>query len=203
MFISSLLTNVLGGAPPAVVFPTLEGRAPLQIAPVDHNGVPIPVNGVDYLRVQYGREPESLELPPSSASYVDMTAPRALSPLRHWTGSRKEPFTLKFMSDDHFEGPPHAIRDGDGNITPQQFQSLMELDLWFEGFTQPRPETGHPPYIQIVWGPVYIRGVVDLYTPKIISSYKDGFPKIMVHQLDILPEAQIQPIGYDAFEVPE
>jgi hypothetical protein len=173
----------------------------MAIEPLTPTGQPIQFGGVQQLVLQ--NNPDELELPKTIAEYVEMYALGLQRPTLHYVGNKQENFSLNFIMEDSMDGPPGASRGGGGELVYGGFEDLLQVLVWLRKLAEPVEELEHPPYVRFTLGPWSEVGLVDEVTPKILSSYRNGYPKIMEISLSIRPDFLLVGPDQTYFEVPE
>jgi hypothetical protein len=176
-------------------------KAKLTIEPLTPTGQSISFYGIPKLVLQ--NNPDKLPLPKTIAEYVEMYAIGLLRPTLHYVGNKQEDFNLTFILEDDVEGTPHSYRGGGGTLVFKDFLDLYSVLAWLRALATPIIELNHPPYVRFTFGPWVEVGLVSEVEPVVLTTYKNGYPRVMEINLTIKPDFLLVGPSQTYFEVPQ
>jgi hypothetical protein len=92
----------------------------------------------------------------------------SVKPVLQYGGMQLDRYPLKFVTSDHWNGPPLPFRD------------INSLLFWLKSLMMPIEALGRPPYIEVTAGNVTFRGVIETMEFRIVNMAANMRPQIAV-----------------------
>ncbi len=174
--------------------------ARMEVEALNLVGLPYEIKGVSTFRMQYN--PRIIEDSSSSANYVEHRGLGSQIPTYHYTYTETGPITIPVVITDSYDGPPHATKDGMGNIIYNDFDGLLSVVNWFKNLTHKVEAWKKPPFARMSLGKWNRFGVItEISKPRMLSFYKNGELRIVEFSFTLMPDVMVVTDDQSFYEV--